>query len=113
MLLILYPSSSNRKREEAHLLPIEDYIKKRRETITPYARGTEIYKECIEKSKYIKFNNALNWWPNNENDNENDSKQNNEQQVTEYDTYDRNEIELEWETESDSDYIINETGITQ
>ena len=53
----VYPETK-KTLELAHLLPVEDYIMKRITTIRTYAFGTEIYKECIAKSGYIKGDNS-------------------------------------------------------
>ena len=96
----VYPETE-KTLELAHLLPIEDYIMKRLNTIRPYAFGTDIYKECVAKSGYIKGDNSRTWWT--------DNKQDTERNETEYeyDNYDPNEIELEWGTEDGNEIEIN------
>ena len=87
----IYPETK-RTLELAHLLPIEDYIMNRKNKIQLYASETEIYNECIAKSLYVKADNSLQWWTEY-------NKQYNEICQTVYDTYDIDEIELEWDTE--------------
>ena len=50
--------------EMADLLPIEEYIERRKNTISEYAISTNIFHDCIQKSKYIKSDNSLEWWKN-------------------------------------------------
>ena len=116
----VYPETK-RTLELAHLLPIEDYIIKRKTKIEEYARETAIYDECIKKSLYIKSNNSLQWWPktNISIDNNNIIINNNNNNKQQYDNYDPNEIELEWLTEvdevtnnvEDNELANNEGGI--
>ena len=40
---------------------MEEYIAKRRATVCEYATSTNIYKESINKSFYIKTDNSLEW----------------------------------------------------
>ena len=112
----VYPETK-KTLELAHLLPIDDYIMKRKQTIATYALQTAIYKECINKSLYIKNDNSLQWWTDMENDdnedddnnnNNDDNNNNNNINITQqYDNYDPNEIEIIWCTEEE-DIINNE-----
>ena len=46
----------------AHLLTVDDYITKRRDTIFNYAMGTEIYSKCKSAADIFKSDNKLEWW---------------------------------------------------
>jgi hypothetical protein len=46
----------------AHLLPIDEYITKRRGTVLKYATETEIYSKCKISADLCKSDNKLEWW---------------------------------------------------
>jgi len=48
--------------EEAGLLPIEDYIQKRKDTIYKYARGRPIMEECRASCQASGSNGHFVWW---------------------------------------------------
>ena len=48
--------------ELAGLLSIDEYITNRRETISYYALGTEIYGKCKNSAVLNKSDNTLEWW---------------------------------------------------
>ncbi len=45
--------------EKAGVLPVEEYIQRRRDTILPYARSTNIYERCKNAKK---LDSNLLWW---------------------------------------------------
>ena len=106
----IYPDTQ-KTLELAHLLPVEEYIIKRRKTLEEsYALNSEIYEECVRKSIYIKGNNNLEWWTKNHsinNNNNNIINNNNNINESEYNVYDPNEIEIEWWTEEITNSEIN------
>ena len=59
-----YPSSRITL-NNAGLLPIEDYIQKRKSTITNYARGRAIYAKCEASLPLASNPRQLVWWDNN------------------------------------------------
>jgi hypothetical protein len=48
--------------EECGLLPIEDYIQKRKDTVMKYARGRPILDECMASSQASGANGHFVWW---------------------------------------------------
>ena len=46
----------------ADLLSIDEYIMNRRNTISEYAMGTNIYSKCKKSGNYNKSDNKLEWW---------------------------------------------------
>ena len=98
----IYPDTT-KSLELAYLLPIEEYMTKRKNTIQIYACETDIYEECIAKQLYIKADNTLQWWDNIiqyiETNEEGNNINNNLTNETENNAYDPDEIEIEWWTE--------------
>ena len=114
----VYPDTK-RTLELAHLLPIEEYITNRKNTIQLYALDTDIYNDCIIKSLHTKADNSLQWWTEYKQQNKEICEtvysnyyyqQNNEIYDIVYDTYDMNQIQLEWCTEIHEN-TISETEI--
>jgi hypothetical protein len=102
----IYPETK-KTLELAHLLPIEEYMLKRKNTIQLYACDTAIYEECRTKQLYVKADNTLQWWDNiiyyndsiDYNNNNNLIINDNDNNEAVNITYDPNEIELEWWTD--------------
>ena len=46
----------------AFLLSIDEYITKRRETVSHYAEQTKIYSKCKSAVEIYKSDNKLEWW---------------------------------------------------
>ena len=46
----------------ADLLPIEEYIKKRKDTIRVFAEERKILEDCKSSSKLTRNNRSLAWW---------------------------------------------------
>ena len=51
--------------ELAHVLPVEDYIIKRKNTILDFAYNTNVYKTCQKATRIIIADNSLEWWSQN------------------------------------------------
>ena len=66
----IYPESKLTL-EMADLEPIEEYIKKRRDTISAYVHSTELYNICKGTKASARFSNQLVWWKNYEKEKEN------------------------------------------
>ena len=60
----IYPETK-KTLELADLLPLEDYIEKRKGTIFGFAENLPVFKECELSSEINKGNNSLVWWPEN------------------------------------------------
>ena len=60
----IYPETK-KTLELADLLPLEEYIEKRKGTIFGFAENLPIFKECELSSEINKGNNSLVWWPEN------------------------------------------------
>lgn len=41
---------------------MEEYVAKRKDTISEYANDTNIFNKCMRASKIIKSDNSLEWW---------------------------------------------------
>ena len=51
--------------QQAFLLPIDDYITKRRETVSHYVEEKKIYSKCKSAVEQFKSENKLEWWRDN------------------------------------------------
>jgi hypothetical protein len=61
----IYPDNKTTL-ELADLLPIEEYIKKRKETILIFARDIPIFQQCNTSQYMRRHNNSLVWWDKNQ-----------------------------------------------
>jgi hypothetical protein len=62
-----YPSSTETL-EKGGLLTIQEYIEKRKQTVTTYIQSTSIYKECINSTLSPCNNMQIVWWQSLENE---------------------------------------------
>jgi hypothetical protein len=58
-----YPSSKETL-ETAGLLTINDYIEKRKTTVSAYVKTTTIFNECKERTPSTQNSNQIVWWKN-------------------------------------------------
>jgi hypothetical protein len=57
----VYPSTKETL-EEAGLWTIEEYIRRRKETVSDFAKGRAIYRRCMESTSLSSSPNQLVWW---------------------------------------------------
>jgi hypothetical protein len=66
----IYPNSKLTL-EMAGLLTMEEYIAKRKETVSMYVNSTEIYNKCMRSKPSSRCSNQLVWWKKLKNEREN------------------------------------------
>ena len=64
---VWYYPSRKETLEKADLLTIDEYITKRKNTVSIYAEETQIFKDCKEITERTKDNKSLAWWNKNNN----------------------------------------------